>query len=130
MRNVTRSAMRSTLARSALFGGGLCLLLPALARGGLPTDPAQRAALVGQPSALAVEPPSLTLTGPRSTQQLVVTGRYADGSVRDLTPLCDFRAEGAVAAVGKGGFVLPVKDGTGALTIKAGTQTARVPVNV
>ena len=44
-----------------------------------------RAALVGQPTALVVAPATVDLTGPRDVRQLVVTGKYADGTVRDLT---------------------------------------------
>jgi len=96
----------------------------------VPTEPAKKNALIGQPTALVVEPPSVTLAGPRATQQLVVTGRYADGSIRDLTPVCDFTAEGAVVVLAKGGFVLPAKNGSGALVVKAGAQSVRVPVVV
>ena len=113
-----------------LSGIALALLLtPGLVRAGVPSDPAERAALIGQPASIVVEPPSLTLTGPRATQQIVVTGRYADGSVRDLTPLCDISGD-AVVVLARGGFVLPAKNGTGALTVKAGPQAVRVPVTV
>src|SRR5262245_38082827 len=121
MLNSSRPATRAALCRTRLLGGALSvLLLPALARAGVPTEPAKRNALIGQPTALLVEPPSMTLTGPRATQQLVVTGRYADGSVRDLTAVCDFAAEGArVVVLAKGGFVMPAKNGSGAVAVKA-----------
>ena len=48
---------------------------------------------VGSPTALAVHPESVTLAGPRSAQQVVVTGRYADGTERDLTPFAEWQAE-------------------------------------
>src|SRR5205085_3825890 len=91
--------------------------------------PAQRAKLIGQPTAIVVEPANLTLTGSRATQQIVVTGRYADGGLRDLTPLCEITAD-PVVVLANGGFVLAAKNGTGALTINAGGQTARVLVTV
>ena len=50
-----------------------------------PTDPAEKAKIIGQPQGLILHPATISLSGPRSTQQLVVTGKYADGSVRDLT---------------------------------------------
>jgi len=59
-----------------------------------PTD-AEKEAVVGRPVALAVQPETVRLAGPRATQQLLVTGRYADGSERDLTPFCDLSAEDA-----------------------------------
>src|SRR6516165_6329306 len=68
-----------------------------LAGAAIPTEPAARAKLVGQPLALLVQPESITLNGPRAMQQLVVTGRYADGSVRDLTPFCEFGVESQIA---------------------------------
>src|SRR5258708_28046929 len=43
---------------------------------------------------LQVQPDKVTLTGPRATAQLVVTGVYADGTVRDLTHLADLKIEG------------------------------------
>jgi hypothetical protein len=64
-------------------------------------------------------------------QQVVVTGRYADGSVRDLTPFCELALEGAdVAGVSPEGLVLPKKNGSTGLVVKAGGQTARVAVTV
>ena len=49
---------------------------------------------------------------------------------RDLTPFCAIAAEAAdVAALGDG-FVTPKKNGTTTLVVKAGGQTAKVPVVV
>ncbi len=110
-----------TLALAAAF--------PALAA--IPTDPADRAELIGQPVALVVQPEAITLAGPRAMQQVVVSGRYADGSVRDLTPFCELAIEAAdLADVGSSGFLLPKKNGVTALVAKAGGQTSRVPVTV
>jgi hypothetical protein len=121
---------RSIVPGRPLVLAGLVLLAAAPARASLPSDPATRAALIGTPVALAVQPETVVLSGPRATQQLVVTGRYADGSVRDLTALCEINPEAAVVALGTNGFVQPAKDGTTALVVKAGGQTARVPVTV
>src|SRR5438552_7681430 len=129
MPNATTPATRPFLCRLLLLAGA-ALLVPATSLpAAVPTKPAERANLIGQPAALVVEPATLTLSGPRAMQQLVVTGRYADGSLRDLTPLCDISAD-PVVVLAKGGFVLAAKDGSGALTVKAGAQTARVPVTV
>ncbi|HKB39099.1 MAG TPA: DUF1549 domain-containing protein [Gemmataceae bacterium] len=126
----TTPATRPFFARAHLLAGAiLCLLLATPLRAAVPTEPAERAKLIGQPVAVTVEPATLNLTGPRAMQQIVVTGRYADGSLRDLTPLCDISAD-PVVVLAKGGFVLAAKNGTGALTIKAGGQSARVPVTV
>src|SRR5262245_11025774 len=121
---------KTTTRATRLFLACACLLfLAAPLRAAVPTEPAARAKLIGQPVAVTVEPATLDLTGPRAMQQIVVTGRYADGSLRDLTPLCDISGD-PVVVLAKGGFVLAAKNGTGALTVKAGGQTARVPVTV
>lgn len=101
------------------------------ARAGLPTDAAERAAIIGQPAALRVEPSAITLMGPRATQQLVISGQYADGSIRDLTAFCDLITESAgIVSVGIDGNLLPHGDGATTLIVKAGGQTTRVPVEV
>src|SRR5437868_1829045 len=76
-----------------------------------PPTTADKAKVVGQPISLEVQPPSITLIGPRSMQQLVVTGRYADGSVRDLTACVGIQAEGLVG-ISDEQVVLPLKSGT------------------
>jgi hypothetical protein len=87
--------------------------------------------MLGQPDALEVQPASITLCGRHSNQQLVVTGRYADGHVRDLTTVCALSSEpGEVATVDETGFVTPKKNGQTAILVKAGGRTARVPVIV
>src|SRR5688572_7608207 len=114
-----------------LLGPVLILIGTGPALGALPTKAEERTAVIGQPVALAVQPATITLTGPRATQQLVVTGRYADGTVRDLTPFCEMAVETAdVVDLGTGGFLLPLQNGTTTLAITAGGQTARVPVTV
>jgi hypothetical protein len=104
-------------------------VLPARAAG-VPTDPEQRAAVVGQPAALLVQPEAVALAGPRSRAQAVVTGRYADATVRDLTPFADLTVEPADLADVRDGFLTPKKNGAGHLVVKAGGQTARVPLTV
>ncbi len=99
-------------------------------QGAVPTDPAERAKVIGQPVALQVQPPAVTLTGQRSVQQLVVTGRYADGSVRDLTPFVEVQAQGDVVSLSEDLFVTPKKSGAGQLIVKAGSQVLNVPVTV
>jgi hypothetical protein len=98
---------------------------------GLPTDPSAKAQLAGLPLSLMVQPEAIVLSGPRDWQQIVVTGRYADGSVRDLTPLCDLDFDAAdVVQAESGGFLLPKRNGATALVVKAGGQAARIPVMV
>jgi Protein of unknown function (DUF1553)/Protein of unknown function (DUF1549) len=109
-----------------------CLLacLPAFAAAAVPTDAKDREKAVGQPTALEVRPPSVTLDGPRAVQQVVVTGKYADGTIRDLTPFAIYSAESADLIDVAAGFVLGKKNGTTQLVIQAGGQTMKVPVAV
>jgi hypothetical protein len=103
----------------------------AISAAGIPTDAEARASVIGKPVALQVQPTNLVLTGPRATKQIVVTGRYADNSVRDLTPFCEWTLDSAdIAEVGIGGFLTPRKNGETILRGKAGEQTVQVPVSV
>ncbi len=120
------------LARNLLVGalvlGSICA---GAVRADVPTDPAARAKIVGTPKALLVHPDKLTLSGPRATAQPVVTGVYADGSVRDLTHVADLRIEGdAIVALDSDCFMTPKKNGASMLTVSAGGQTVKVPVLV
>jgi hypothetical protein len=117
--------------RRPLLAGCLLLLCTLPATASVPTDPAGRAALIGQPASVLVQPPTITLTGLRARQQVTITGRYADGSIRDLTPFCEFAAEApALLAVEEGGYLVPRGNGTTNLLVKAGAQAVRVPVTV
>jgi hypothetical protein len=113
---------------SAVLG----LILVALPSPAGPPDGGRgKALLVGAPVALVVQPASVTLDGPRDVRQLVVTGRYADGSVRDLTAACDISCEAAgLVTLSPGGFVRPRKNGTSALLVRAGGKTVRAAVVV
>jgi hypothetical protein len=127
--------MNGSLSRSCfslrLFLTILSLALPTMAPAASPADTSDPSAVLGQPIALHVQPQTVTLRGRHATQQLVVTGRYTDGLVRDLTSVCDLSSESAnVAAVDETGFIKPKKNGQTAIVIKAGGKTARVPVVV
>jgi hypothetical protein len=96
-----------------------------------PVDPAERAAVAGQPTALEVFPTAVTLDGARDARQLVVTGRYADGTIRDLTAVATGRAEPSDAIdLQEGLFLRPRKNGTGSVVIAVGGKEARVTVTV
>jgi hypothetical protein len=106
------------------------LLLSLTALQAWAASPAE-AVVIGQPVALQVQPESIKLCGRHAYQQLIVTGSYAEGRVRDLTGLCRMRSESAdIAAVDETGLVTPKKNGQTAILIKAGSKTARVPVIV
>jgi Protein of unknown function (DUF1553)/Protein of unknown function (DUF1549) len=120
---------QAILSRCALALAALLLTL-APTSAALP-EPNERAPIIGEPAALVVGPSALQLVGPRARMQVVVTGKYADGSVRDLTALCDIVCEDAgLVTVEGGGFLVPRKNGTSKLTVRAGKQNASVPVTV
>lgn len=107
------------------------LTAASLAAAGVPEKQAEKAACIGQPVSLVVQPETIRLAGPRAMRQVLVTGRYADGSERDLTSFCDFRVENpGLVKIGRVGFLQPQAAGETALVVQAGAQTAHVPVVV
>ena len=107
----------------------LAVVFPALsAAGGTGQD---EAAGVGQPVGLSVSPPELLLAGRRDERQLLVFGRYGDGSQRDLTHLATVRVrDPEIVAVAARGYVTPKADGRTVLQVRAGGREASVPVVV
>jgi hypothetical protein len=110
----------------------LVLLLSAVpAAFALPPVEGERKDLIGQPTGLQISPNTVTLTGVRDARQLVVTGQYANGQLRDLTPAVDVKVEPAgIVEVSDGLFLRGKKDGTAKLTITAGSQTATATITV
>jgi hypothetical protein len=116
--------------RTGLFALAALAVIATRTTAAPPTDPAERARLIGQPASLEVAPASVTLDGPRAAQQVVVTGRYADGTVRDLTPFAALKVEQADVAALNDGFLRGKKNGGTSLVVEAGGKTAKVPVTV
>src|SRR4051794_40050688 len=85
----------AVMIRRTVFALSLAWGLNAIAFAELPTDAAARAKVVGQPIELTVQPAEIVLTGPHSVQQLIVTGKYADGTTRDLTAFAEYRVDGS-----------------------------------
>ncbi len=114
----------------------LLLILAALSttavRAAVPTDPAERTALIGQPTELLVAPgATVTLSGPRDVAQVVVTAKYANGQLRDLTGVVEATSSAPdILAVGEGMFLRGKKNGTATVTIKAGGKVAGIAVTV
>jgi len=111
----------------------ICLAACALSgtRASVPDDTAVRAQIIGRPTALVVQPQAITLSGPRAIQQIIVTGIYADGSMRDLTPFSTISAEpSGIAGLQPNGLVTPEKEGQTVIHIQAGGQAVSVPVRV
>jgi hypothetical protein len=84
------------------------------------------------PETVVVSPEAAVLTGPRARVRLLVAGRWADGSLRDLTGSAEFAAADGprVVAVSPDGTVSGVADGTGAVVVRAAGRTVRVAVTV
>lgn len=93
--------------------------------------PSDKTSYIGSPVSLVVWPETIRLVGPRAMRQILVTGRYSDGTERDLTNSCELRLENAgLAKMNRGGLLQPQAVGETILVIQAGAQTARVPVVV
>ncbi|MDB5310812.1 MAG: hypothetical protein JWO38_5014 [Gemmataceae bacterium] len=119
----------------AYFRPFTCALVLALtaapAAAAPPVDPADRAAVVGQPAAIEVFPTAVTLSGARDARQLVVTGRYADGSARDLTAVATARVEPTdIVDLQDGLYLRGKKNGAAAVVVAAGGKEVRVPLAV
>jgi uncharacterized protein DUF1549/uncharacterized protein DUF1553 len=87
-----------------------------------------RSASVGHPTRLEVFPPQAVLTGPRSRAQLVVTGYYADGTVRDLTRDAQVASTALDIAMIENGAIVPQGSGKASIAILAGSAAAVVPL--
>jgi hypothetical protein len=113
------------------FLGVLCVVVSTITCfAGVPNDPADRAKIVGQPASLEAAPAAVMLSGPRSAQQLVISGRYADGSVRDLTPFVSWKLEQPEIATSTDGFLRGKKDGLTNIFVEAGGKSLKIPVTV
>lgn len=79
------------------------------------------AAAAAQPRllSLAITPPLITLSGQDGRQQLVVTGRYADGLERDLTHQVAFSVSVPGLVRVERARLTPIADGSGMLVARA-----------
>jgi hypothetical protein len=111
----------------------LALALAALAAPSLAAPPVgdERTALVGSPAAIEAAPASATLNGLRDARQIVVSGKYADGTARDLTHAVEAKVEPAgIVELQEGLYLRPKKNGTATVLITAAGKQVRVPVTV
>ena len=63
-------------------------------------------------------PPAIVLEGVREEAQLVITGHYSDGSIRDLTREAEITSSNEQVAVILGSVVVPVENGSADINIK------------
>jgi hypothetical protein len=85
---------------------------------------------IGQPSRLEVFPATVRLIGAGGRAQLVVTGHYADGGVRDLTRASQFASTAAEIVTIDEAVVRPHRDGAAQIAVVADGRAAVVPVEV
>src|SRR5262245_39009603 len=84
----------------------------------IPTGEAERADIIGKPTALVVHSGKAILSGPNATQQLVISGKYGDGSIRDLTPFASYSlGKTGIVSVSTEGFLLPIGNGETVVTV-------------
>ncbi|MBT4846160.1 MAG: hypothetical protein HON92_12090, partial [Planctomycetaceae bacterium] len=65
-----------------------------------------------------VFPPAIVLDGVREESQLVITGHYSDGSIRDLTREAELTSTNEQVAALQGSVVVPVGNGSADINIK------------
>jgi hypothetical protein len=112
------------------------LVVVSLALSGFdPARPARgdegQAAAIGDPASATITPDAPPLLGRRATSQLIVTGRYPDGSVRDLTRAVEWVSlDPEVAAVSPKGRVVPRKNGTAVIVARGGSLELKTSVKV
>jgi len=93
-------------------------------------EPSDSAEVIGAPTAVTLEPGAITLVGPRSRQQLLVTGQYTSAEQRDLTGLVPVGSSNPAVARVEGTVVLPVGNGECHIVAVVGSQAAVVPCSV
>jgi YD repeat-containing protein len=132
MRPATTRTRLTPAPRARGFGLVLAILAAASpATAAPPTDIGERKAVVGQPASVEVVPAAVTLTGVRDARQLVVSGKYADGTARDLSAVVEAKVEPTgVVELQDGLYLRPVKNGTATVVINANGKETRIPVTV
>ncbi|MGZ0165456.1 MAG: DUF1549 and DUF1553 domain-containing protein [Planctomycetales bacterium] len=97
----------------------------------IPTETGERLSVIGSPVSLEVLPETISLSGPRANQQVLVTGVYADGSVRDLTSLSEWKSSAPeLLEITSEGLATGRRDGATYLDIQVAGLAARVPVTI
>ncbi|MDB5337560.1 MAG: hypothetical protein JWN70_3179, partial [Planctomycetaceae bacterium] len=79
---------------------------------------------VGTPTELLVEPAKFELNGSRAQQQIIVTGKYANGEMRDLTSVAVFTSSADAISKIDRSLVKPVADGSAQITATVGALKA------
>jgi hypothetical protein len=126
--------LRSVTAWVAAFAGlagFVSAAVPAFA-GEQPGQP-QRTPPIGRGKlvSLSVLPEAVALKGTDRVQQVVITGHYENGGVRDLTGTAKLEiADHAVARLDDGALIVPIANGKTRLVATAEGKTAEAPLTV
>ncbi len=87
--------------------------------------------ILGTPEKVAIEPANVALSGRRATAQVILTGHYSDGSLRDLTRAVEWVSlNPEIATISPKGQILPVADGEATIVARQGSIEARTTVKV
>ena len=82
------------------------------------------------PSSIDILPDGVTLSGPQSSHRLIVQGRFADGSERDLTANAAFEASNPKVVNMDNGVLRPLANGRTRLTAEVAGVSASVEITV
>ncbi len=86
--------------------------------------------VVGNPLRLEVYPVAVKLTSARQRTQLVVTGHYSGGVMRDLTQVAVVESSDPKVVKSDDCLLIPTGDGGAKVSVRAGGQSAEVAVIV
>lgn len=87
--------------------------------------------LIGKPLTIELSTNTVTLDGPLSLHQLLVTGQYPNQDVRDLTHCCHYQSTNpSVATIDASGLIQPVSEGTTKIIVEAASKKQEVQVQV
>ncbi len=79
---------------------------------------------------LEVSPASITLSRRNDYTQILVTARYADGSVADVTRAAKISTPNQLAEITPRGQIHPTTDGSSEIRVSFGSKNAVVPISV
>lgn len=85
---------------------------------------------IGQPQSIEVFPANYKLSGSRERLHLVVTARYADGTVQDVTSVAQFAPSDPAVATVEQGLLIPHTDGKLEVVVTVADQKAKATVEV
>jgi len=77
-----------------------------------------------------VFPPQVKLAGPKSHMHMIVTGHYSGGAVQDLTSAASLASANEAVVRVKDRLLVPAGNGRTEVTVSAGGQELKVPVEV